>query len=246
NAAECVRRVLFVISSVPLPALSLAQAPAVPLIWLSDFARPPLIDGADSNAQLIQTYGTGSKADIAKALDKNEAHKKDLQKQLNDVNTKIADNNKGQIIPGDIPGLKTLICTLVAPDSPAGKWMVTYVHSKIMVIDDVFLTHGSANINTRSMEVDSELNICHEHGDVTKALRKRLWAIHTRLESANSQGGSGDTNRARAIGDDMGVAYDTWKMILTSNQKLQNSKKQSPTASIVNFKTATTTRSGLD
>ncbi|MCA8095574.1 aldehyde dehydrogenase family protein, partial [Burkholderia anthina] len=42
NAAECVRRVLFVISSVPLPALSLAQAPAVPLIWLSDFARPPL------------------------------------------------------------------------------------------------------------------------------------------------------------------------------------------------------------
>uniref|UniRef100_UPI001ABADF46 hypothetical protein n=1 Tax=Burkholderia sp. BCC0405 TaxID=2676298 RepID=UPI001ABADF46 len=40
--AECVRRVLFVISSVPLPALSLAQAPAVPLIWLSDFARPPL------------------------------------------------------------------------------------------------------------------------------------------------------------------------------------------------------------
>ncbi|MEM5423807.1 hypothetical protein, partial [Paraburkholderia ferrariae] len=42
NAAECVRRVRFVISSVPLPALSLAQAPAVPLIPLSDFARPPL------------------------------------------------------------------------------------------------------------------------------------------------------------------------------------------------------------
>ncbi|WP_208450859.1 hypothetical protein, partial [Burkholderia ambifaria] len=42
NAAECVRRVLFVISSVPLPALSLAQAPAKPLIRLSKFARPPL------------------------------------------------------------------------------------------------------------------------------------------------------------------------------------------------------------
>ncbi|WP_208457655.1 hypothetical protein, partial [Burkholderia pyrrocinia] len=36
-------RVLFVISSVPLPALSLAQAPAKPLIRLSKFARPPLI-----------------------------------------------------------------------------------------------------------------------------------------------------------------------------------------------------------
>ncbi|MDR8039916.1 sel1 repeat family protein [Burkholderia cenocepacia] len=42
NAAECVRRVLFVISRVPLPALSLAQAPAAPLISLSEFARPPL------------------------------------------------------------------------------------------------------------------------------------------------------------------------------------------------------------
>ncbi|WP_229655963.1 hypothetical protein, partial [Burkholderia pseudomallei] len=42
NAAECVRRVLFVISSVPLPALSLAQATAKPLIRLSEFARPPL------------------------------------------------------------------------------------------------------------------------------------------------------------------------------------------------------------
>ncbi|WP_231752730.1 MULTISPECIES: hypothetical protein, partial [unclassified Burkholderia] len=42
NAAECVRRVLFVIFPVPLPALSLAQAPGIPLTRLSEFARPPL------------------------------------------------------------------------------------------------------------------------------------------------------------------------------------------------------------
>ncbi|WP_218192420.1 hypothetical protein, partial [Burkholderia singularis] len=42
NAAECVRRVLFVIFRVPLPALSPAQAPSVPLIRLSEFAQPPL------------------------------------------------------------------------------------------------------------------------------------------------------------------------------------------------------------
>ncbi len=41
--AECVRPVLFVISSVPVPALSLALAPAKPLIRLSEFARPPLV-----------------------------------------------------------------------------------------------------------------------------------------------------------------------------------------------------------
>ena len=43
NAAECVRRVLFIIFPVPLPALSLAQAPGIPLTRLSEFARPPLV-----------------------------------------------------------------------------------------------------------------------------------------------------------------------------------------------------------
>lgn len=42
NASECVCRILFVISSVPLPALSLAQAPVDPLIPLPEFAQPPL------------------------------------------------------------------------------------------------------------------------------------------------------------------------------------------------------------
>src|SRR6185312_6633311 len=52
NAAECVRRVLFVISSVPLPALSLAQASAKPLIRLSEFARPPLAIGVQYSVEL--------------------------------------------------------------------------------------------------------------------------------------------------------------------------------------------------
>lgn len=42
TAAECVRPVLFVIFWVPLLALSPAQAPSLPLIRLSEFARPPL------------------------------------------------------------------------------------------------------------------------------------------------------------------------------------------------------------
>ncbi|MBR7972281.1 phosphatidylserine/phosphatidylglycerophosphate/cardiolipin synthase family protein [Burkholderia vietnamiensis] len=204
------------------------------------------IDGTDSATQLIQTYGTGSKAEIAKALEKNEAHKKDLQKQLNGVNAKIAENSKGQVIPGDIPGLKTLICTLVAPDSPAGKWMETYVHSKIMVIDDVFLTHGSANINTRSMEVDSELNICHEHGDVSRALRKRLWAIHTKPATSEGQGAtSGNDVNSAAIGDNMTDAFNQWVKITDRNKRLRGSNLP-PLAALVSFSSNTTTRSRLD
>jgi hypothetical protein len=43
NAAECARRVLFVIFKVPLSALLPTQAPSIPLIRLSEFARPPLV-----------------------------------------------------------------------------------------------------------------------------------------------------------------------------------------------------------
>ena len=42
------------------------------------------------------------------------------------------------------------------------------------------MTQGSANINTRSMRVDSELNICHERGDISGKLRRELWSLHTR------------------------------------------------------------------
>jgi hypothetical protein len=42
NAAECVRRVLFVIFWFPLPALCQAQTPAAPLIAMSKFPAPPL------------------------------------------------------------------------------------------------------------------------------------------------------------------------------------------------------------
>ncbi|MCW1248163.1 phospholipase, partial [Pseudomonas sp. SAICEU22] len=79
------------------------------------------------------------------------------------------------VVPEEIPGLKVHICSLVAPDSPGKPWMPVYIHSKLMIINDVFTTHGSANINTRSMQVDSELNIAHEWMSVTQALRRRLW-----------------------------------------------------------------------
>ncbi|MCO4756144.1 MAG: hypothetical protein KC478_16805, partial [Bacteriovoracaceae bacterium] len=36
------------------------------------------------------------------------------------------------------------------------------VHSKLMAIDDMFFTLGSANLNHRSLRVDNELNLCME------------------------------------------------------------------------------------
>lgn len=65
--------------------------------------------------------------------------------------------------------------------------MPVYIHSKLMIVDDVFTTHGSANLNTRSMMVDSELNICHEHPAFSRPLRQRLWGMHTNRMGAQDE-----------------------------------------------------------
>ena len=124
----------------------------------------------------------------------NEWRQLDLEKQIKKI--------KSEPVKADlnIPGLKVHVCSLVAPDSPAGKkWMPVYIHSKLMIVNDVFTTHGSANINTRSMQVDSELNIAHEWASVTRALRRRLWDLHTEGKGAQ---------------DDPAEAFVAWQDII--------------------------------
>jgi len=134
------------------------------------------------------------------------------------------------IVPSEIPGLKVHVCTLVAPDSPPENWNYVYVHAKLMIVDDVFMTLGSANFNTRSMEVDSELNICHAHAGVTAPLRKRLWNIHTKGIGAQ---------------DDVMQAFLQWDNIISRNAKNQRDKL-APYASLVGFMRTSPDRSYLD
>jgi phosphatidylserine/phosphatidylglycerophosphate/cardiolipin synthase-like enzyme len=159
---------------------------------------------------------------------------RDALRDIDSVNrqkAQLRSMNDEDIPMPDTPGLKTLICTLVAPDSPPGDWMPVYVHSKIMIVDDVFLTHGSANVNRRSMEVDSELNICHERGDVTQPLRRHLWGIHT-----NGMG----------VHDDPQEAFKVWTDIINRNTKRKNGKTEAPYASLIRFNSMTTKRSRMD
>jgi phosphatidylserine/phosphatidylglycerophosphate/cardiolipin synthase-like enzyme len=123
------------------------------------------------------------------------------------------------IEPEDIPGLKVHLCSLVAPDSPGWQWMPVYVHSKLMIVDDVFTTHGSANINTRSMQVDSELNIAHEWMSVTQALRRRLWDLHT---------------DGKGVQEDVGKAFRAWQEIIKKNKEYRDDEAE-PYAPLVEF-----------
>lgn len=78
-------------------------------------------------------------------------------------------------------GLKVSVAMLnvSAFDKDRWRYREIYIHSKLMLVDDVFMTLGSANLNQRSMAVDSEINIATIDRRVARDLRKRVWRMHS-------------------------------------------------------------------
>jgi phosphatidylserine/phosphatidylglycerophosphate/cardiolipin synthase-like enzyme len=70
-----------------------------------------------------------------------------------------------------------LACTLFQPGGNS-----VYVHAKIGIVDDSWLTVGSANLNEHSLFNDTELNVVLRDESFIRAARLRLWEEH--LEQA--------------------------------------------------------------
>jgi len=49
-----------------------------------------------------------------------------------------------------------------APDDGSSESQPTFIHSKLLIVDDEFMTIGSANCTNRSLCIDSELNLAWE------------------------------------------------------------------------------------
>ncbi len=56
-----------------------------------------------------------------------------------------------------------------------------YVHAKVGIVDDCWLTVGSANLNAHSLLNDTELNIVSDDPELARNTRVRLWAEHLEL-----------------------------------------------------------------
>jgi phosphatidylserine/phosphatidylglycerophosphate/cardiolipin synthase-like enzyme len=56
-----------------------------------------------------------------------------------------------------------------------------YVHAKIGIVDDRWLTIGSANLNEHSLFNDTEVNLVTCEPVLARATRERLWAEHLEL-----------------------------------------------------------------
>ena len=91
------------------------------------------------------------------------------------------DDSRGQVgllIEADREGDDTtrfLACTLYQP-GPGGN--PVYVHSKAAVVDDTWLTIGSANLNEHSLFNDTEANVVVRDPELAREVRLRLWEEH--------------------------------------------------------------------
>jgi phosphatidylserine/phosphatidylglycerophosphate/cardiolipin synthase-like enzyme len=90
-----------------------------------------------------------------------------------------SDDTRGQLadlVEADDGAGRLLACTLRALGE-RGPCPV-YVHAKIGIVDDRWLTLGSANLNEHSLFNDTEMNIVTCDAELTRATRLRLWAEH--------------------------------------------------------------------
>jgi phosphatidylserine/phosphatidylglycerophosphate/cardiolipin synthase-like enzyme len=56
-----------------------------------------------------------------------------------------------------------------------------YVHSKVGIVDDRWLTIGSANLNEHSLFNDTEMNVVTHDPELARHTRLRLWSEHLEL-----------------------------------------------------------------
>jgi phosphatidylserine/phosphatidylglycerophosphate/cardiolipin synthase-like enzyme len=63
-----------------------------------------------------------------------------------------------------------------------------YVHAKIGIVDDRWLTIGSANLNDHSLFNDTELNVVTHDPELARRTRLSLWAEHLECAPADVEG----------------------------------------------------------
>ena len=75
-----------------------------------------------------------------------------------------------------------LACTL--SQKGPGQARPVYVHAKIGIVDDRWLTLGSANLNEHSLFNDTEVNIVVRENPLVRETRLRLWSEHLECDPA--------------------------------------------------------------
>ena len=92
----------------------------------------------------------------------------------------------GRLLDADAGAGRLLATTISAPRRTASA--PVYVHAKVGIIDDRWLTVGSANLNEHSLFNDTELNVLTGDAELARNTRLRLWSEHTEQPRAAVDG----------------------------------------------------------
>jgi phosphatidylserine/phosphatidylglycerophosphate/cardiolipin synthase-like enzyme len=95
------------------------------------------------------------------------------------------DDTKGQLgvlVDADDGAGRLLAATLRSRSG--GREDPLYVHAKVGIVDDRWLTIGSANLNAHSLLNDTEMNVATDDRRLARETRLRLWAEHLETDIA--------------------------------------------------------------
>ena len=102
-------------------------------------------------------------------------------------------------------------CNDTRYDITPARYREIYIHSKLLLIDDVYMNVGSANLNARSMAADSELNLSTEDPPFVSMARKQVWG---NLAGEDLDGGSGSLQDVRKT-------FQDWQRRLNKNAEFK-------------------------
>jgi phosphatidylserine/phosphatidylglycerophosphate/cardiolipin synthase-like enzyme len=113
-----------------------------------------------------------------------------------------ADTTRGQLgrlMDADDGGERLVAATLTTHDG--GSSTPVYVHAKVGIVDDEWMTIGSANLNEHSLFNDTEANLVTDDAELILDTRLRLWSEHLQRP------------RSEVCGDPAEVVDGLWRPI---------------------------------
>jgi phosphatidylserine/phosphatidylglycerophosphate/cardiolipin synthase-like enzyme len=119
----------------------------------------------------------------------------------------------GSLLEADHGAGRLLACTLYALGDPVCR---VYVHAKLAIVDDRWMTVGSANLNEHSLFNDTEVNVVTDDSALIQKTRHRLWAEH--LEASTEA----------VTGEPTELIDKIWRSI-ASEQHERHKRKEKPT-----------------
>lgn len=129
----------------------------------------PEITGMD-----LATYGVATRVGNSKSMPVEH------EDAINKAKKK---NGKSPITPEELAvfGINVFMGSLWTCSEKEGKlrpddYEEIYIHTKVAIVDDAAFTIGSANLNLRSMALDTELNVLSEAKEVAYELRAALFS----------------------------------------------------------------------